>query len=201
MPDDRVVIVVLRQPRSDPSESRADPYWEFGSFGTTACHKHNILHPKNKEGMNGVRLAFAQGGQEGFKLVYLTPPIEIKEHKNCCEAKWKGEMPFSYKDAPLLVNNDGTSLFSLLKQEIAGASRKLSWMQKLSSKFRSRCKPLDNNIGAEVVRVYREVTSGRKRADSYIGALPCRPPLVESDRRRRYEERIRQAEPYCQRKV
>ena len=196
MPDDRVVIVVLRRPNCHPSESRADPYWEFGSFGTTTCHGHNIMHPKNKSGMDGVRLAFAQGGEDGFKLVYLTPPIKFKEHKNCCEARWQREMPFHYQDAPILIDNVGRSAFPLLKRDIAGANCK-SWMQRFSSKFRSRSKAISGEIAGEVVSVYNEATKNCKRAANYIDALPYPPPLIELERKKKYEERIRKAEPYC----
>ncbi|MFZ3136230.1 MAG: hypothetical protein WA126_02430 [Thermodesulfovibrionales bacterium] len=166
MPGDKIVIVVLRQPTNEPSETRADPYWEFGSFGITTCHSRNILNPKKRTEREGIRLAFAQGGKDGFKLVYLTPPINIKMHNKCCEAKWHSDikMPFQFQDAPLLINNSGESSFPLLKQAIAEAKCK-SWMQKFSSSFRSRCKPIDDDIAAEILSVYR---AGREKLDRDI---------------------------------
>ena len=77
---EHVHIVLLRRPKSakeDPRESRSDPFWEFGSFGCTGCHGGNILHPRNADEIAGGRLAFAQGGDNGFRLVYLTPAVTV----------------------------------------------------------------------------------------------------------------------------
>lgn len=189
---DKVVIVVLRQPTNKPSETRADPYWEFGSFGITTCHSRNILNHKKITERKGIRLAFSQGGKDGFKLVHLTPPIIIKMHNKSCEAKWEPiEMPFHYQDAPLLINNNGKSSLPLLKQAIAGARCK-SWMQKFSSCFRSRCEPLDNGIASEILSVYEKGASEiNMRASSYIDALPYPPPKIETDRKKAYDEKVK----------
>jgi len=64
-----VIIVLLRQPRSDSKEKRSDPYWEFGSFGATGCHNRSVMNPKRIEELNGRQFAFAQGGDKGFRLV------------------------------------------------------------------------------------------------------------------------------------
>ncbi|MBK9033452.1 MAG: hypothetical protein IPL61_19670 [Myxococcales bacterium] len=82
----RVIIVVLRQPRSD-EDARTDPFFEFGSFGLTGCHAANLLHD---EAADGARLAFAQGGPLGFRLVTLTPPVEVRglaETRGALEAR------------------------------------------------------------------------------------------------------------------
>ncbi len=52
MPNKQTVLVaLLRQPRMErPNEMRSDPFWEFGSFGLTGCHKTNLMHPKEGEG-------------------------------------------------------------------------------------------------------------------------------------------------------
>src|SRR5262245_17851537 len=95
---ERVILVMLRRPRlNDPKESRADPFWEFGSFGCTRCHHANLMNPKKLGELNGVRLGFAQNGPLGVKLVYLTPPIRTLHHGAFGEAKWRPtEMPLSY---------------------------------------------------------------------------------------------------------
>ena len=80
-----VIIVVLRQPYNYPNEKRSDPFWEFGSFGSTKCHYTNLMNPKKAHELEKKRFAFAQGGHEGFKLVYLTPPLSIIKHNGFIE--------------------------------------------------------------------------------------------------------------------
>src|SRR5450631_2635260 len=102
MATDQIVIVHLRRPgRDDP---RNDPFWEFGSFGTTGCHRDNLLNPKKIHELEGVRLAFAQGGKAGFKLVFLTPRISTVKYRNLAETRWQPpSMPLKYDEAPILV--------------------------------------------------------------------------------------------------
>ena len=91
-----VFLVHLRRPvKSDPEEKRDDPFYEIGSFGCTKCHSKNLFHPRHADKLRGARLAFAQGGQLGTRLVLLTPPITVRVWSDCCEAKWiPAEMPF-----------------------------------------------------------------------------------------------------------
>src|SRR5688500_10149371 len=107
--DQNVYVIHLRRPnsaRKDPNERRTDPFWEFGSFGCTGCHSNNLFNPRHAAELEGARLAFAQGGRQGFRLVFLTPPITIKNWEDRCEARWvPAEMPFRYEHAPVLVAN------------------------------------------------------------------------------------------------
>lgn len=41
MRDERVIVVHLRRPKN-ASDMRDDPFWEFGSFGITGCHAHDL---------------------------------------------------------------------------------------------------------------------------------------------------------------
>ena len=82
MPRDRVIIVHLRRPNVDLSEKRSDPFWEYGSFGITKCHNKNLMNPKNADKLKGIRFAFAQGGRQGTRLGYLTPPVKIIENRD-----------------------------------------------------------------------------------------------------------------------
>jgi hypothetical protein len=92
-----VIIVHLRCPRNDPDESRDDPFWEFGSFGCTGCHSSNLMHLARIHHVEGARFTFAQGGQEGFRLVKLTPPVTVVEHRDRSEVRWEPvSMPFRY---------------------------------------------------------------------------------------------------------
>jgi hypothetical protein len=115
MNESRVVVVVLRPPRgksADPNEMRTDPLWEFGSFGCTGCHRRNLMNPSKLAELNGARLAFAQNGPLGFKLIHLTPPVRILHHGSFGEASWSpAKMPLSYASAPTLVSNLGFSEF------------------------------------------------------------------------------------------
>lgn len=114
---ERVVVVHLRRPnRDDPREMRSDPFWEFGSFGCTGCHRRNLMNPRRIHELEGTRLAFAQGGPKGFRLVLLTPPVEVVRHRDRCELRWEpARMPFRYDSAPLLVDAEGKSDFPSLE--------------------------------------------------------------------------------------
>jgi hypothetical protein len=167
MANPRVVLVHLRRPRSS-SDPRSDPFWEFGSFGLTGCHSKNLMHPKNAARLDGVRLAFAQGGSSGMKLVYLTERVRIVQYargkRQRLEATWRPiERPFKYETAPLLIANSGLTQFPRMKEFIRNGARK-SWVARFSSKFRSRGLPLKQTLALEVVSVYTACTSGPARS-------------------------------------
>lgn len=197
MTEPRVIIVILRRPKpSDPDEMRSDPFWEFGSFGCTRCHTKNLLSPKKAPELEGAMLAFAQGGDLGFRLVYLSPPIEVVRHKRLCEARWTPwEMPFRYPDAPLLINNRGTSHFKHMRQALAG-TRRSTWEGKFSSRFRARRRPLYANLARELVRTYKRRRSSAPRGSiskAHVEALPSLPPKIDSDRKRTYRALLAKA--------
>jgi hypothetical protein len=106
-----VIVVFLRKPNiHNERERRDDPFWEFGSFGCTGCHRANLMNPNTAADLQGVRLAFVQGGTAGVKLVHVTPQVEIRHHNGVCEATWHpAEMPLTYESAPIVVNNNGYS--------------------------------------------------------------------------------------------
>lgn len=188
----RVVIVHLRRPRrNDPNETRADPYWEVGSFGCTGCHRRNLMHPGRATELNGSRLAFAQGGALGFRLIYLTPPVEIFPLQGRCEAIWKpAELPFRYDAAPLLIDNEGNTSFPRLREQIDGGGRS-TWEGKFSSRFRSRRKPLDAMVARELAAIFDRLwrhAPADSRACTYVDAIPFPPPRIQNDRRADYTE-------------
>jgi hypothetical protein len=151
----KVYIVHLRQPdQRNPDESRSDPYFEFGSFGCTGCHSRNLLHPKRAAILHGARLAFAQGGSLGFRLILLTPPITITEWEDRLEARWEPAfMPFRYDTAPILVSNSADSDFPKLETIVLGTAR-TTVEGGFSICFRSRSTPLDDPTARELVRIY-----------------------------------------------
>lgn len=197
MPDPKVVIIVLRQPnRSDPNEMRPDPFWEFGSFGCTGCHKSNVLNPIRAHSLQGTRLAFAQGGKHGFKLVFVTPPVQIVRHRDICEANWHpSHMPLRYDRAPVLINNVGFSDVPGLIDQLVGVHRS-TCVAKFASKFRSRCEPVSSNIARQLISVYEKYSrknAGKAIAASYSEALPFPPRKFDANRRRTYESFLRSA--------
>jgi hypothetical protein len=200
MTDPKVIIVVLRQPRKDPDEKRSDPFWEFGSFGRTRCHSSNLMNPKKIHLLTGVRLAFAQGGKEGFKLVHLTPPIHVISHGDFAEAAWSPiEMPFKYKHAPLLVDNDGNSDFPLLLHSIERTNSP-SWRAKFAARFRARREVLANEITREIIEVFSKSKNARGAdsiASSYVEALPYSPPCEDVDREYTYLELLKNPTKRC----
>ena len=187
--EDKVIVVHLRTPRlHDPNDSRRDPFWEFGSFGLTGCHSRNLMHPKRANELNGVRLAFMQGGQESMRIVYLSPPVKVTLHKNVVEVRWEPSMPFSFVSAPLVVNNRGETMFPKLKQTASTVDRD-TWARRFSSMYRSRRAYLPDAVAREVIRkfdaAYSEVNGSLAR--NYEQALPFLPSLVDTERLRTYQ--------------
>lgn len=164
----RVIVVHLRRPRS--GDKRTDPLYEFGSFGLTGCHRTNLLAD---QAAAGSRLAFAQGGDLGFRLVMLTPPVDVRPFADRREAFWSpAEMPLRYDTAPVLIDNDGSSDVNGMRELLASVNRN-TWREKFSSSFRTRKQPLDATMAAAVVSAWEEaVESGAERANAYWEALP-----------------------------
>ena len=192
MIDPAVIVVYLRQPcATDPYESRADPYWEFGSFGCTGCHSHNLMSLKKLEELRGSRLAFVQGGRGEIRLVYLTPRVDIRYHLHRGEVVWQPpEMPFTFTSAPILMNNecqsDVPSVFDLLDNV-----NRSTPCAKFASKFRSRRTPLPTYVARELTKVYEQFSNSKApRANSYVEAMPYEPPKIDRDRRKSYEENL-----------
>lgn len=194
----RIIIVMLRQPRvNNAEESRSDPYWEFGSFGSTFCHSRNLMNPRRASELDGAHFAFAQGGPSGIRLVHVTPPIRMRIRKSgtLAEATWTpAEMPLRYDSSPVLVDAAGRSDCPALLQDIRGV-RRTTWLAKFASAFRSRRRPIAGVVGAELMHIYRtwrEAHTGRI-ATHYIDALPFHPPHIETDAARRcsYRRKVR----------
>lgn len=184
-----VFIVVWRQPdRSNPKEKRMDPCWEFGSFGSTRCHMTNLLNPKHaKAKLEGARLAFAQGGPQGFKLVMLTPEVMVDDSKEPCEVLWNPHgMPFRYTRAPLLVDNHGRSDFGFVRR-LVRCGNCPSRVSQFSSNFRTKSGPLSTAQGKALTGVFDSMVKRASRhafAETYLDALPYPPPVTESLRER-----------------
>lgn len=182
----RVIVVHLRRPlKNRLDESRSDPFYEFGSFGCTRCHSTNLMHPGRIDELHRARLAFAQGGDAGFRLVHLTPPVDVKKHSDRCEVIWSPIVaPFSYSAAPLLVNQAGQSDFSELLDTIHNVNR-VHWTERFSSAFRTRREPLPARVAEEMVRMFdgrRAVASQEMLAGSYTDTLPYCPNMPDQDR-------------------
>ncbi|MDZ4689074.1 MAG: hypothetical protein SH850_28705 [Planctomycetaceae bacterium] len=193
----RVVVVHLRQPnRRDPNERRSDPFWEFGSFGCTRCHIKNLMNPKRIDELAGVRLAFAQGGPEGHRLVHLTPPVKVVRHKDRCELCWATiEKPFKYEFAPILAGRDGTNAFPLLRKMLSRVDR-TTLPAKFSSCFRSRRRPLRKELSLEIIRVFDTAMSNATStmiATRYEDALPVAPNKIDKARRKTYQSLLAEA--------
>ncbi len=194
---ERIIIVHLRRPGKD--DLRSDPFWEFGSFGVTGCHHNNLLHPKNSPGLIGIRLAFAQSGKLGTRLVYLTPPINrVVVYRRRSEVLWSpAEMPFRYEKAPLLISNGGKSDFARLKEALS-SGRRTTWVGQFASDFRTRKKALGARAARQLVTVYEHCRKCAPRthiADNYVDC-PTRSQhsrLRQQDRVEIYEERREEA--------
>lgn len=194
---DQIIIVHLRRPvMSNPNEMRSDPFWEFGSFGCTRCHSRNLMNPKKAHELEGVRLAFAQGGRDGFKLVHLSPPVTIIQHRDRCEAKWTPiEMPFKYVSAPMLIDNNGNSDVPELLELLRNTDR-TTWVAKFSSKFRTRRRPFIGDIAKQIVAAvdrFKSASGKSVLANDYWEALPKSPPKPDKDRKATYKSLLDEA--------
>lgn len=199
MQRDRVIMVLLRRPKRQtecPNEMRSDPFWEFGSFGLTTCHSKNLMHLDSADSLDGSRLAFAQGGKSGTRLVFLTPPIKAVPHRNCVEAKWvPAEMPFRYSNAPILVSNKQASDFP----EFAATTRpngRTSIEGQFASNFRSRKRFIENDSANELINIYtysRKIAPDSVIAKSYLDAMPWHPPKKDHNRRKTYDQLLKKA--------
>ena len=186
---ERVFVVLLRRPKSESDEMRTDPFWEYGSFGLTRCHERNLMNSNSYEKLYGARFVFAQGGQTGFKLVYLTPRLNPILHNRIVEVKWKPiSMPFRYLTAPLLIDNKGNTDFPFIENIISNVERKTS-MGKFASKFRSRATPLSPEESDALIHIYGGILKCKRigLANTYIDALPYPPPVIDKNRRKTYK--------------
>jgi len=187
-----VIVVMLRQPRTScATEMRSDPFWEFGSFGVTGCHQRNLMHPKKAAALEGARMAFVQGGVDGFKLVYLTPPVHAIAYADRSEIRWQPpEMPFRYDCAPVIIDPSGASDivgFHALIEEV----NRNGWLGRFASKFRTRREPLPQPLAANLVACYTAARQAVKSpadrlAQYYEQALPVNPPVVDRQRHTTY---------------
>jgi hypothetical protein len=196
----KVIFVHLRNPAS--KDQRHDPFWEFGSFGLTKCHKKNLMNPRKYRDLEGARLAFAQGGKGEMRLVLLRPPVRVHCHKGGIEVTWQpAEMPLTFESAPILMRNQGRhSDFSLLEQSLRSVGRETP-VAKFSVSFRSRRTPVDDDLARQVADIYH--THRRSPlatiAESYAYARP-RPPvpiLTLRERRQEYRTLRKKARESC----
>jgi len=178
---------MLRQPKQQADERRDDPFWEFGSFGCTGCHQRNLMNPRRASELRGARFAFVQGGDDGYRLIHVTPPILVRHIADVCEAVWSPEeMPLTYATAPLVLDNLGHSNVPLLADLVTGVRRGTP-VAKFASAFRTRREPLPESVGEHVVSVYSQFRKGAANiASRYDEAMPYPPPKIEEDRRARY---------------
>lgn len=202
--DSDVILVHLRQPEaSNSNEGRSDPFWEFGSFGCTGCHRDNILHPDRAHEVVGARLGFTQSGPDEMKLVMLTPPVGVIRHGTRCEARWTpADMPFRYDAAPLLIDNRGRSDFPKLRKLLRDTNRS-TWISAFSSKFRARRLPLPQAIASEIQQAYdrrRWEASTEELARSYVDAMPYPPNNPDRSRQAVYKRLLRESKGRSARK-
>jgi len=190
-----VLVALLRQPHMErPNEMRSDPFWEFGSFGLTGCHKTNLMHPKKAHELSGCRIAFVQGGDAGFKLVYLTPPVTPIPYSDRSEIRWvaegdAGEMPFRYERAPFIISTEGVSDVPEIVQIFENV-RRSGWMGRFASKFRTRREPLPDACARQLIKVWNARTRKAQPGDFariYTDALPRNPPKTDYNRRDTYD--------------
>jgi len=202
-PDPKIVIVHLRRPKQQKKEMRSDPFYEFGCFGITGCHKRNLMNPEKIRRLDGVRLAFAQGGPKEFKLIQLTSPVTYVNYRNCCELKWEkdGAPFFKYEKAPLLINNKGYSDFPRIVKMLRSVNRN-TWTQKFSSRFRTSSKLLRDDVAQEIFEKYSLLCKNahiEHFANNYWETMHKPPPKKDINRAKTYQKYLQKADvaKYC----
>lgn len=97
----KLFAAYLRRPRTR-YDSRSDPYYVEGHFGSTGCHCTNLLHPKKSQVRREDRLCFIQGGTGRSRIVFITPPItkitpvRVKR-RLCLKVSWTPSPPLKYE--------------------------------------------------------------------------------------------------------
>lgn len=148
----QVYAAFLRRPRSLADE-RCDPFWEFGAFGLSGCHRTNLLHP---DGLlsDGARVVFLQGGKHEIRVVGLTPPIKVIKRSDGVHIRWdRTYRPVPFEDAPLLIDNQLRTDFNEILSFVRDVNRKTP-CGKVASKFRARASPLDKALAQQIINVF-----------------------------------------------
>lgn len=192
--DARVFLVHLRRPTGDV-DPRHDPFYEFGSFGLTGCHRSNLMKPEKRHLKDGDRLAFLQGGSKGTKILLVTPPIRVLERmvmndKTSClekrlEATWSPHsMPLVYDTAPDVLS------YPELVDYVKDANRPTADSQ-ISSCFRTRVKPLEADLAKSVVGRFEKYYSEGDVATDPTQWIPDAGPKVNFPGRAKEIKRLR----------
>jgi hypothetical protein len=134
-------------------DKRTDPFWEFGAFGATGCHRKNLLRRNGSLG-DGARLLFIQGGKSELRAVGLTPPIKVVERQGALHTRWDSDYrPIPFESAPILIDNDSRTDFPGMLRFIHGVARSTPCAQ-AASRLRSRTEPLPAEFAEEVIAVF-----------------------------------------------
>ena len=197
-----IYSVFLRRPRSN-TDSRDDPFWEFGSFGITGCHSGNLLHPKHTPLRDGDRLAFLQGGAGELRIVGLAPPIRVSGSQSDVESRWDpGYRPIPFGEAPLLIDNSGKTNFPKLVAglRLALVERKTP-CSKAASRLRSQTRPLPPDLCEEFVvwfdggmlpRIATYADAIQKEGGSWRRNALAKGWTAPSSRRRQYRSLVKE---------
>lgn len=197
----RLFTVLLRQPEG-PRDSRDDPFWEFGSFGLTGCHRGNLLHPLHTRLRNGDRLAFIQGGPLGSRLLLITSAISLVRYRDAgrviaIEARWDPrDRPFAYgPPAPLVAGAEAHAPGELpALREFLRETRRPSATAKLASRFRARSDPLPASLSQELLAMdaaARASAPDSAYLSNYIEGVPGIHPVFAERNRRLVHRSIR----------
>lgn len=148
-------FVYLRRPSGD-SDLRRDPFWEFGSFGQTGCHRTNLMHPTSSPLTIGDRLVFLQGGNGEIRVVGLTPPIVVKRGQQPLNVTWdRAYRPLPYAMAPVLTDNCGYTDFPAVARILENTNRTTN-CAKVASRLRSRSSPVNRDLQEQLLEWFSQ---------------------------------------------
>lgn len=194
----RLFVVHLRRPHG-VNDVRKDPWWEYGSFGLSGCHRANLLHPSRSRVRTGDQLAFVQGGPMGTRLLLITPPVHRRVWGNASgpallEVTWdRRARPLRYGSAaPLLAGRAAQVPADLpeLRKYLREVGR-TSARAKFASRFRARCGPLPSELSAELRGAFRRAVAEARPEDfsrDYTDVVPgIHPRHEQADRHRQFQ--------------
>lgn len=194
----RLFVVHLRRPHG-VNDVRKDPWWEYGSFGLSGCHRANLLHPSRSRVRTGDQLAFVQGGPMGTRLVLITPPVQRRVWGNASgpalvEITWdRRAQPLRYGPAaPLLAGRAAQVPPDLpeLRKYLREVGR-TSARAKFASRFRARCGPLPSELAVEFQSTFRRAVAEARSEDfagDYTDVVPgIHPRHKRADRHRQFQ--------------
>jgi hypothetical protein len=112
---------------------------------------------------------FLQGGVREIRVVALTPPIDVRASSERMEATWaRRYRPLRYSDAPLLIDNAGSTDFPAVLSLLSQTNR-TTFCGAAGSRFRSRTAALPVELAKQIQAWFKK--RKRRAIQTYADAI------------------------------